>query len=222
MARLVVPGYPHHVTQRGNRRQKTFFCPDDYRRYMDCLEAAKSVAEVEIWAYCLMPNHVHFVAVPGREDGLRNLFAEAHREYTRLINQRHGWRGHLWQERFHSCVLDGHHLYATGRYVELNPVRAGLCERPEDWPWSSARAHLAGFDDRLVSVRPFLEIAGDWRSYLDQDDVEDALEAIREHSRTGRPLGSESFVEGLEAITGRSLKRRLPGPKRPNDPFEST
>ena len=154
MARLVVPGYPHHVTQRGNRRQKTFFHSQDYLAYLKLIANAKRKAQCDIWAYCLMPNHVHFVIVPGHESSLACLFKQAHRRYTRRINFREKWRGHLWQERFHSFVMDEPHLNATVRYVELNPVVAKLCSTPDEWRWSSVHAHLGSKDDEIVSVKP--------------------------------------------------------------------
>lgn len=216
IARVVVPDFPHHVTQRGNRRQATFFVAADYQDYKLKIAEAKKTAGVDIWAYCLMPNHVHFVAVPRDSNSLSRLFAESHRRYTRRINFRYGWQGHLWQERFHSCVLSESHLLATVRYVERNPVRAGLCRSPEDWPWSSARAHLARSDDKLVSVAPMLELVGNWRSYIETDESPKEIEALRQHTRTGRPLGDGRFVESLERITGRELQRKKPGPKPRN------
>jgi len=213
LPRLVVPGYPHHVTQRGNRRQKTFFSDDDYREYIAQIAAAKANSGTEIWAWCLMPNHVHLIVVPERSNSLSGLFAEAHRKYTRHINIRHGWRGHLWQERFHSCVMDEHHLLAAVRYVELNPVTAGLCRRPEDWPWSSSRAHLAGHDDTLLSVAPMLQRISNWSDYLQSPAAESTLDRLHKHSRTGRPLGDDRFIEKLERLTRRSLKRQKSGPK---------
>lgn len=215
MPRLVVPHYPHHVTQRGARRQKTFFSADDYSTYLDLLVAEKDKAGAEFWAYCLMPNHVHLVVVPYREDSLAALFSGAHRRYTRHINFREGWRGHLWQERFHSCVMDESYLMATVRYVELNPVRAGLRERPEEWSWSSARAHLAGEDDGLVTVKPMLARVDDWSSYLADSADQEMVQAIRKHTRTGRPRGSDQFLEYIESITGRSLLSKSSTPKRP-------
>ena len=128
MARVVVPHYPHHITQRGNRRQQTFFCNSDYLFYLHLLKEAKDLTQVDIWAYCLMPNHVHLVLVPEQQDGLAAFFSEAHRRYTKKINSREGWQGHLWQERFHSCVMDEPHLLAGVRYVELNPVKAEMVE----------------------------------------------------------------------------------------------
>lgn len=213
IARLVVPGYPHHVTQRGNRRQRTFFCEDDYRAYIARLADAREKAGVSVWAWCLMPNHVHVVVVPERRDSLAELFSQAHLRYTRYINERNDWCGHLWQARFHSCVMDERHLIAGVRYVERNPVAAGLCDRAEEWPWSSARAHLAGVDDALATVQPMLERIKDWGAYLGTAGSDEELASLRTNSRTGRPLGNERFVEALEQLTGRTLKRRKPGRK---------
>ncbi|MEX2480353.1 MAG: transposase [Gammaproteobacteria bacterium] len=215
IARLVVPGYPHHVTQRGSRRQKTFFYDADYRLYTRLIARYAIAAHTEIWAYCLMPNHVHLVLMPTKEFGLKIPLAEVHRRYAITINTREGWRGHLWQERFHSFVMDEPYLHATVRYVERNPVAAGLCDRAEQWPWSSARAHIEGVDDGTVTVQPMLARVGDWRGYLDSESPAEELATIRKHQRTGRPLGDASFIEELEAVTGLMLKRKKPGP-RPN------
>ena len=113
MARVVAPNYPHHVTQRGNRRQKTSFCEDDYHYYIELIFEYSRQPETEVWACCLMPNHIHLVMVPGIEDGLRATPGEAHRHYTRHINFREGWRGHFWQERFRPCSMDENYLLAT-------------------------------------------------------------------------------------------------------------
>ena len=166
MAWVVVPMCPHHVTQRGNRRQQTFFSDADYLAYLELLATAKLKAGVETRAYCLMPNHVHFVAMPQSSDGLACFFSNAHRRYTRRITFREGWRGHLWQERFHSCVLDEQHLLAAVRYIELNPVQAGLCARPTQWPWSSVHAHLRGEDDDLVTTAAMMNRVTAWPEYL--------------------------------------------------------
>ena len=213
LPRVVAPGLPHHVTQRGNRRQQTFFNDGDYVEYLRLLSLSCRSFGTEVLAYCLMPNHVHLVLVPGDEFGLRDALAEAHHQYTRFVNFREGWRGHLWQERFHSFVMDERHLLAAARYVERNPVRARLCATPQDWPWSSARAHLACKDDSLVSVRPLLELIPHWDAFVGQTDAADFGELLHAHASTGRPLGPDSFVELLERRLGRSLKRRKPGPK---------
>lgn len=207
-SRLVAPGYPHHVTQRGNRRQKTFFSPDDYRFYKDLLCQQLDRHRVDVWAYCLMPNHVHLILEPQTPDGLANALRVAHSKYARRINDANDWRGHLWQERFYSCVMDESHLVAAARYVELNPVRAGLCASAELWPWSSTRAHLLGRQDPLVSSRKLLELVSDWGEFLSESDSNEMHNDIRRHSASGWPLGSKAFVEKLESRTGLSL---MPG-----------
>ena len=205
MARVVVPGYPHHVTQRGNRQQPTFFCCADYRAYMRLVAKARPKVGLSIWAYCLMPNHVHLVVVPREADSLARLFGEAHRKYTRRINKRENWCGHLWQERFHSCPMDEEHLLAAVRYIELNPVRAGLCDSPTDWNWSSVHAHRRGEDDLLVEVRPMLQRIGDWDSFLSCKESPAQIGSLRKNSSTGRPIGVAGFITELERLTGRTL-----------------
>jgi putative transposase len=211
MARVVIPGYPHHIIQRGNRRQKTFFSTDDYRAYIDLVARTKDEAGVSIWAYCLMPNHVHLVAVPDAPDSLAELFRNAHRSYTRRINSREGWCGHLWQERFHSCAMDERHLMAAVRYIELNPVRAQLCSAPADWPWSSVHAHLQGADDALTSAGPMLERVSSWHHYLATTDSDEQLKTLRHKIRSGRPAGDKRFIEQLERMTGLTLSKDKPG-----------
>ena len=214
VARVIVPGYPHHVTQRGNRRQQTFFCEEDYRAYIDLMSEWGSKHGVDIWAYCLMPNHVHLIAVPQSIEGLARAIGEAHRRYTRRVNFREGWRGHLWQGRFASYVLDEAHLIAAARYVELNPVRARLVRDPGEYFWSSAAAHLAGQNDDLVLVAPLLGMVEDWSAFLAQETATEHVGLLRLHERTGKPLGSDEFIGHLEKTIGRSLRRKRPGPKR--------
>jgi putative transposase len=214
MPRVVVPGYPHHVTQRGNRKQRVFFGEGDYRAYMRMVAKEKERAEVELWAYCLMPNHVHFVAVPGHERSLAMLFKEAHRKYTRRINSREGWIGHLWQERFYSFPMDQSHADAAVRYVELNPVDACICESPTDWPWSSVHAHFRGSDDLLVTVGPMLERFCDWAGYLGRETPMITPDALRAYGKSGRPAGDDMFIDQLERETGRTLRKRKPGRKK--------
>jgi putative transposase len=214
LPRLVLPGYPYHVTQRGNRRQQTFFEDADYALYRDLLAQAAERAGTEVWAYCLMPNHVHLIVVPADEDGLRRTFADAHRRYTGFINARHRWTGHLWQGRFGAVVMDEEHLAHAMRYVSLNPVRAGLVARAEDWRWSSVRAHLEGEDDALVTVAPALERYGDFASFLGApEDYADAWRALRRSETTGRPLGNPGRIDASEARTGRTLAPQKRGPK---------
>lgn len=206
-ARLVVPGVPHHVTQRGNRRQQTFFGDDDYALYLRLLRFWCGKAGTAVWAWCLMPNHVHLVLAPARPDGLAAALAPLHRRYTWEINQREGWRGFLWQSRFASCPMDEAHLHACFRYVELNPVRAGLVERPEQWRWSSARAHLGVVADGLTDLAAGSARIEDWRGLLEAGLAEPERAAIRAGERTGRAVGDAAFLARMAAETGRPLRR---------------
>ena len=213
---MVLPGIPHHVTQRGNRRERTFFEDGDYALHLDLLADAASRHGVEIWSYCLMPNHVHIVAVPRDEDGLGRTFRHVHRHYTGYVNARLRVTGHLWQGRFASVAMDEQHLHAAFRYVALNPVRARLVRRAEDWAWSSARAHLAGKDDHVVNVAPALDRIGDFRAFLGEEfDEAFTYAALRKAESLGRPVGSSGWIEDMERQSGQKL---LPG-KRGRKPM---
>ncbi len=185
-ARLVLPDIPHHVTQRGNDRQTAFFGDSDYALYLSLLRYACRKSGTAVWAWCLMPNHVHLILVPSDEDGLRRALAPTHARYASEIHRREGGCGHFWQGRFRSVPMDEAHLHACLRYVELNPVRAGLAARPEDWRWSSARGHLGLARDGLVDPEPMRERIDDWRSFLDAGLDEEERETIRLAERTGR------------------------------------
>jgi putative transposase len=215
IARIIAPGVPHHVTQRGNRRQQTFFCDEDYLAYITLMAQWCGKHEVEIWAWCLMPNHVHLIAVPHTEVGLARAIGEAHRRYTLHINNRENWRGHLWQERFASFPLDDRHLLAAARFIEMNPVAAGLAVQPGAYRWSSARAHLRGEADGLVNAAPLLGLVSNWATILTLSSEEE-LDLLHRHERTGRPLGEEPFLDQLEQRLGRRLRPQKPGPKKQN------
>ena len=213
IARVVVPEIPHHVTQRGNRRQRVFFRESDYRAYKTILARYCKREKVQIWAYCLMPNHVHLILVPQTEYGLRRALGETHRRYTSIINTREGWSGYLWQGRFSSYPMDEEHLHRAVRYVELNPVNARICARPEEWEWSSTWAHLNNRSDGLVDPDPMLEREPDWCAYLAIGMTGEENDLIELHGRTGRPLGSEHFLKNLESELGRKFLPQKPGRK---------
>jgi putative transposase len=194
VARIAIAGYPHHVTQRGNRRQKTFFSEDDYRLYLSLLSEWCLAHAVGVWAYCLMPNHVHIILNPATASGLSNALRETHRRYARAINFRQNGRGFLWQGRYASFPMDGAHVIAAAQYVELNPVRARLVSTPEAWPWSSTKTHLTGASDGVCDPRPLLDLVPDWHHLLAAGLESDAADALRRAERTGRPLGSEDFL----------------------------
>ena len=215
LPRVVIPGIPHHVTQRGNGRQRTFFEDGDYALYLDLLAEAAERARTQVWAYCLMPNHVHIVLTPEDEQGLARTFGELHRRYTGFINARRRTTGHLWQGRFGSVAMDEAHFVTALRYVALNPVRARLVARAEDWPWSSTRALIAGADDHVVSVAPALERVGDFAVFLGEA-FDEALSyaALRKAESVGRPVGSAAWLAEMEALTGKALAAGKRGPKK--------
>lgn len=213
LARVVVPDLPHHVTQRGNRRQRTFFGDDDYGLYKTILAEQATATGVRVAGWCLMPNHVHLILIPQDGRALAECLREVHRRYTRHVNDREGWRGYLWQGRFGSCVMDEPHCRAALRYVDQNPVRAGLAPRAADWRWSSARIHLHGQADGLTDLALVRGLVDDWAEFLAADERPERQEALRAGVRTGRPLGSPAFLAGLEERLGRPLRRRKPGPK---------
>jgi putative transposase len=218
LPRFVLPGHPHHVTQRGNRREQTFFEDGDYALYLDLLAAAAGRFGVEIWSYCLMPNHVHIIAVPRDADGLARTFSQLHRSYTGYINARMRVTGHLWQGRFGSVAMDEAHLLAALRYVALNPVRARLVDRAEDWQWSSTRALLKAQDDHVVRVAPALERVGDFRAFLGEDFDEPSIySALRRAETIGRPVGSPDWLAKMEGVTGLKLAAAKRGRKPARD-----
>jgi putative transposase len=213
LARIVVPGLPHHVTQRGNRREAIFFEDGDQEVYRDLLAEQTRKYAVGVWAYCLMPNHVHLILTPSDEAGLGRAVGEAHRRYTNFVNARGRWTGHLFQSRFSSAAMDEDHLIAAVRYVSLNPVRARLVARADDWPWSSVRAHLAGADDGLASVRPVLDRVERFADLLRTDADDPAFRTLRASEGSGRPIGNAEFIADLERRLGRPIAKRAAGRK---------
>ncbi|MGY3483451.1 putative transposase [Bradyrhizobium sp. USDA 4011] len=213
LARVVVPGHPHHVTQRGNGRAQTFFGDGDYALYRDLLAANCAAAGVEVWAWCLMPNHVHLILVPSDGDGLRRALARVHRTYAGTIQGRRKRTGHFWQGRFGAVVMDEQHLAAALRYVSSNPVRARLVARAQDWRWSSVRAHLRGKDDGVTTLAPVRDRFPNFADLLASEPEADLFSSLRAAESVGRPLGDDRFLSRLERKTGRVLKPGKRGPK---------
>jgi putative transposase len=194
-----------------------FFEDADRAMYLDLLARYAGRHGVRITGYCLMSNHVHLVAIPKAENGWAKALGRAHNDYARWLNVKRGESGHVWQSRFYSCPLDEQHQWEALRYVELNPVRAGLVEHPAEWRWSSAGAHLTGADDTgLIDLTTWTEkwTPASWREVLDLG-LEDAalVQRIREATRTGWPAAGEAGLRDLERQTGRRLRPGKRGPK---------
>jgi len=206
---------PHHVTQRGNGRQTVFFTDRDRRAYLDAFFDYAARYSLRVWGYCLMSNHVHFVVVPERERSLAQVFGRTHSDYARYANLARRSCGHFWQSQFYSCALDGQHAWEPLAYVERNPVRAGLVEKAEDYPWSTAAAHCRedGLNG-LLDLEPWgRQFAGEyWREVLGMGLRDAAMEErIREATRRGFPLGGEEFVDRVSRALGRDVRPRPPG-----------
>jgi len=210
LPRLVVPGYPHHLTQRGVRSMAVFTSDDDRLSYLSFVAEECKRHGVDVIAWCLMTNHVHFIAVPKTEQSLARAFGEAHRRYTRMKNFAEGVRGYLFQGRFSSSVLDQNHLLAAVRYVELNPVRAGMAQQTGEYVWSSTRFHLGLVkSDPLVADSNLFGLVTNWEEFLRRDDG--GIERVIAATRTGRPAGDEEFLDKVEAVTGRNMRIKMAG-----------
>lgn len=209
IARIVVPGVAHHVTQRGNNRQDVFFTDDDRRLYLTLLKQQSLKHRVKVLAYCLMTNHVHLALVPERAESLALAVGRTHWLYTQQINRLHGRLGHLWQNRFFSCALDGDHALHAVCYAERNPVAARLVRLAWKYRWSSAAAHVGEGDPsgvldldawrRMFSPR-------DWRGILQRPADETMMKRFESALRTGRPLASDRWLAKLEAKLNRRLR----------------
>ncbi len=209
VARVVAPGLPHHVTQRGNNRQDVFFTDDDRRFYLETLKTQSQRYGLEVWGYCLMTNHVHLVVTPKASDSLAKAIGRTNFQYTRYINRFHGRSGHLWQNRFFSCPTDGDHFLAALRYAESNPRRARIVRLPWRYRWSSAAAHCGqGDPPGLLDLTKWRKIMrpAHWRRLLVEAQEEQEVELIRKRTFTGRPLGSDRFIAKLETRLNRRLR----------------
>ena len=219
--RVVFPGVAHHITQRGNNRQPVFLSSGHRKLYLHLLRQYAGRSAIRILGYCLMPNHVHIVAIPERENSLARVLGHAHSEYALTLNRMEGRTGHLWQNRFFSCPLDESHLFTALRYIDLNPVRAGLAAEAWNWPWSSALAHTSENTSDPVLDHAWAEHFGrwnyqEWHELLASGMPEGDSGKVRESTRTGAPLGEEDFVVRLEKQAGRRL--RVLGRGRPKMP----
>jgi putative transposase len=214
IARIVVPEFPHHIIQRGNRRQKVFFNENDYNEYLKLLNSYSQRFKVDILVYCLMPNHIHLIAAPHKDGSLAKAIGETHRNYTRLVNFREKWKGYLWQGRFSSYVLDEQYLLAAARYILLNPVTAKMVKKPWDYKWSSARHHMMIDNNLLVKDGLLRGLIENWKDFLNTTPRDDETRLLQLHERTGRPLGNGPFIGRLESILKIDLKKKRAGRRK--------
>ena len=214
VARNVFANIPHHITQRGNRREDVFFVDEDRQFYLERLGEYCEKWSVEILAYCLMTNHVHLILKPTSEDGLQRVLKPLHMRYAQRINKEKGWKGHLWQGRFFSSALDEAYLWSAIRYVERNPVRAKMVDSAEDYQWSSAACHCGLKEESLlaeISKSERLVDQKSWSNWLKIADSPSHMELLRRNVDKGLPCGSDQFIDGLEEMSGKVLRFRPQG-----------
>ncbi|MBI3597464.1 MAG: transposase [Nitrospirae bacterium] len=223
LPRIVIPAYPHHVIQRGNNRQAVFFTDNDYRFFLECLREAKGKYSCRIYAYVLMTNHVHLLVDPEKADNLGRFMQSVGRRYVRYINQTYRRTGTLWEGRFKSAVVSRDaYLIVCSRYIELNPVRAGMVSDPGQYPWSSYLSRALGSPDRLLDEDPWYaglgrnaqerqRIYGEWvRSGIRKGE----WDQIRKATQQGRVIGGEGFKKQVERVLGRRVVGELRGRPR--------
>jgi len=222
LARTVFVGIPHHITQRGNRRDDVFFIDEDYQIYLEWLHHYCRKHQLEILAYCLMTNHIHLVTVPSDVNSMQRVLKPLHMRYAQRINRIRKWNGHFWQGRYFSSPLDDRYMWAVIRYVELNPVRARMVTKAEDYRWSSAASHCGLRDDSVLSnTRKWKKLhlqIDNWSAWLAEGDDPVDLTRVRRDTDKGLPCGSDLFIHNLETMIGRSLRFRPQGrPKLEGD-----
>ncbi|RII31168.1 MAG: transposase [Geobacter sp.] len=213
IARVIATEYPHHITQRGNNRATVFFDDEDRQTYLKLLALYAEKYHFQIWAYCLMNNHTHLLAVPETETSLARGIGLTNQVYTQYLNRKLNQCGRIWQNRFFSCVVENNqYLWAVARYIERNPLKVGLVDNAEAYRWSSAKAHLTGASDNLLGTTSWLS-PQEQNAYVNFFVAEDEEtdNAIRRATRTGRPFGSESFVDLLEFQLQQPLKAKKRG-----------
>jgi REP-associated tyrosine transposase len=221
--RCVVPGYPHHVYQRGVRKEPLFHEDRDFFVYVRVLREGCLKHTVSIRTYAFMTNHVHLIAVPGSEDSFSRALHDAHTRYSTYFNSKYGFKGHAWEGRPQMCVTDESHMWNAIRYVERNPVRAGMVERAEHYSWSSAAAHCGLRDDILLDKDfPPPGVIENWAEWLQVDHSEHERRQIRQHTFSGRPWGTPEFLLQLEALTKRPLRPRKSGRPKGKDRGDRT
>jgi putative transposase len=217
--RVVVTDVAHHVTQRGNARQVILADDADRIAYLELLRQYSELYGLCLLGYCLMSNHVHLIAVPRTSEALAQTLKHTHGRYASYWNARESSSGHVWQGRFYSCPLDDSHLWKALRYVELNPVRAGMVPAAEQWPWSSAAAHcIPDASNAMLAMEQWRQrwTTAEWREFLAARESPSEVRSLRQCTHTGRPLGTAEFVAGLEQKTLRPLAPRKGGrPKKP-------
>jgi putative transposase len=216
IARIVGHGYPHHVVQRGNNKDNVFLDDNDFKAYLELVEKYSEKSESSVLSYCLMTNHSHLLLKPMKGNSLAKMMQGISLCYTQYFNRRYSRTGRLWECRYHSSIIEEDaYLWAVSRYIERNPVRAGMIEKPEDYKYSSGAAHLLGEDSSIIKEAIFEDKErGQYVKFMNDSAGDEQAEDIRRKTRLGHPLGSTEFIEKISKKVGRDLTFRPKGRPR--------
>ncbi len=215
-ARIVIENTLHHITQRGNRGENVFFEKADYQTYLDILLEQCERFNVSLFSYCLLPNQIHLIAEPTEPKLMARAIGETHRRYSCIINERNNWRGHLFQDRFFSYPVDEQNALRAARFIETLPVTAGIAPKPENYLWSSAKSRIKIVENTFLKPFRSFHVVHNWADYLERPMNPDELKTIQLHLQTGRPRGSDLFLDNIEAQIGRSVRPQKRGRKPKN------
>lgn len=212
-ARIVISNTPHHISQRGNRGEAVFFEKEDYQTYLDIITEQLKNAQIDLLSYCLLPNQIHLLVMPQSADKMAKAIGEAHRRYTNHINQRQGWSGHLFQNRFFSYAVDEQHTLRAARFIETLPITSGITNKPENYLWSSAKFRVKVIGNPVLKQFPTFDSVIDWKDFLSRPMDMAELKTIQTHLQTGRPRGNNLFLDMIEEKTGRPVRPQKRGRK---------
>jgi putative transposase len=212
-ARIVIENTPHHITQRGNRGEPVFFSKEDFKTYLDILVEQCNRFKVSILSYCLMPNQIHLIAQPEDKRLLARAIGETHRRYSVYVNERENWRGHLFQDRFFSYPMDEQSALRAARFIETLPVTAGIAPKPENYLWSSAKARIKVQENTFLKPFRSFHTVHNWADYLSRPMDPNEMKTIQLHLQTGRPRGTDIFLDSIESRIGRPVRPQKRGRK---------
>jgi len=212
IARAVAVDFPHHIIQRGNNRQKVFFAIETRKKYLELVKEYADIWGASVLAYCLMTNHIHLLIKPHQEDSLAKMMQGVSQGYAKYINRRYKRTGRLWESRYYSCVVDEEsYLWQVARYIERNPKRAGLVRQEEDYPFSSARAHVLDAPDKVLTEELFdKEERNSYIEFLKTEPTDKEISIIRKATKIGRPLGDENFISKIGKLLDRQFLKTAP------------
>jgi len=212
-ARIIVPNSPHHISQRGNRGESIFFEKEDFSNYLELIQKNLNDFKIDLLSFCLLPNQIHLLMEPKHKDDLSRCIGETNRQYTRYINQKKNWTGHLFQNRFFSYAMDDQHALRAARFIETLPVTAKITEKPQNYLWSSAKYRIKTIENSPIKPFNMFHLDQNWEDFLGRIMDTEELKKIQTHLQTGRPRGNTLFLDTVEQQIGRPVRPQKRGRK---------